>query len=149
MQTGDLDEAERKRLERNLKQQKRRAKMSDEQRQEINRRQREYRARKKAESSQISNNTKSVLHPKLTTSCLHLSNTKYYFCEDCDTQLSGPSSCLIGSTVVQTKSLQCKENLMTDDPMDRLHKKDNYMPARVSGHRTVATPHTQGNLIVV
>ena len=51
MQTGDLDEAERKRLERNLKQRKRRAEMSDEQRQEINRRQREYRARKKAESS--------------------------------------------------------------------------------------------------
>jgi len=92
MQTGDLDEAERKRLERNLKQRKRRAEMSDEQRQEINRRQREYRARKKAESSQISNNTKSVLNPKLTTSCFHLSNTNYYFCEDCDTQLSGPTT---------------------------------------------------------
>ena len=149
MQIGDLDEAERNRLERNLKQRKRRAEMSNEQRQEINRRQREYRARKKAESSQISNNTKSVLHPKLTTSCLHLSNTKYYFCEDCDTQLSGPSSCLIGSTVVQTKSLQCKENLMTDDPMEWLHRNDNYMLARVSGHRTVATPHTQGNLLGV
>ena len=71
MQTGDLDEAERKRLERNLKQQKRRAEMSNEQRQEINRRQREYRARKKAESSQISNNTITVLHQKLLTACFH------------------------------------------------------------------------------
>ena len=71
MQTGDLDEADRKRLERNMKQWKHRAEMSDEQRQEINRRQREYRARKKAESSQISNNTITVLHQKLLTSCFH------------------------------------------------------------------------------
>ena len=35
MQTGDLDEADRKRLERNMKQWKHRAEMSDEQRQEI------------------------------------------------------------------------------------------------------------------
>ena len=51
MQSGDVDDAERKRLERNMKQRKRRAEMSDEQRQDINRRQREYRARKKAESN--------------------------------------------------------------------------------------------------
>ena len=44
MQSGELDDAERKRLERNIKQQKHRAEMSDEQRQEINRRQREYRS---------------------------------------------------------------------------------------------------------
>ena len=49
------------------KQRKRRARMSDEQRQEINRRQREYRARKKAESNQNSNNTETVLHPTLGT----------------------------------------------------------------------------------
>ena len=67
MQSGELDEAERKRLERNIKQQKRRAEMSDEQRQEINRRQREYRARKKAESNQNSNNIETVLHPTLLT----------------------------------------------------------------------------------
>ena len=50
-----------------IKQWKRRAKMSDEQRQEINRRQREYRAQKKAESNQNSNNTKTVFHPTLLT----------------------------------------------------------------------------------
>ena len=63
MQSGDLDDAERKRLERNMKQRTRRAEMSDEQRQEINRRQREYRARKKAESNQNSENPETVLHP--------------------------------------------------------------------------------------
>ena len=67
MQSGDVDDAERKRLERNMKQRKRRAEMSDEQRQDINRRQREYRARKRAESNQNSNNTEKVLHPTLLT----------------------------------------------------------------------------------
>ena len=47
MQTDALDEAERKRLQRNARRVKRRAEMTDEQRQEINRKQREYRARKK------------------------------------------------------------------------------------------------------
>ena len=67
MQSGDLDDAERKRLERNMKQRTRRAEMSDEQRQEINRRQREYRARKKAESNQNSHNPETVLRPTLLT----------------------------------------------------------------------------------
>ena len=51
VQTDALDEDERKRLQRNARRVKRRAEMTDEQRQEINRKQREYRARKKAESS--------------------------------------------------------------------------------------------------
>ena len=55
MQSGELDDAERKRLERNSRRRKRRAEMTDEQRQEINRKQREYRARKKAESSYTPN----------------------------------------------------------------------------------------------
>jgi len=88
MQSGELDEAERKRLERNIKQQKRcaemsdeqrqeinrrqreyrsRAEMSDEQRQEINRRQREYRARKKAEAMQDNKNPETVRHPSVLT----------------------------------------------------------------------------------
>jgi len=36
---------------------------------------------------------------------------------------------------------------MPDDPMEWLHRNDNYVIARVSGHRTVETPHTQGNLL--
>ena len=36
---------------------------------------------------------------------------------------------------------------MLDDPMEWLHRNDNYVPARVSGHHTVETPHTQGNLL--
>ena len=88
MQSGELDEVERKRLERNIKQQKRRAEMSDEQRQEINRRQREYRsraemsdeqrqeinrrqheyqARKKAEAMQDNKNHETVRHPRVLT----------------------------------------------------------------------------------
>ena len=62
---GDPDEW----LHRNdnyIKQRKRPAEMSDEQRQEINRRQCEYRARKKAESNQNSNNTETVLPTLLT-----------------------------------------------------------------------------------
>ena len=67
MQSSELDEAKRKRLERNIKQQKRRAEMSDEQRQEINRRQREYRARKKAEAMQDNKNPETVRHPSVLT----------------------------------------------------------------------------------
>ena len=55
VQTEALDEAERKRLQRNARRVKRRAEMTDEQGQEINRKQREYRARKKAESSYTPN----------------------------------------------------------------------------------------------
>ena len=36
---------------------------------------------------------------------------------------------------------------MPDDPMEWLHRNDNYVPARVGGYRTVETPHTQGNLL--
>ena len=46
-----------------IRQRKRRAEMSDEQRQDINTRQREYRARKKAESNQNTENPETVLHP--------------------------------------------------------------------------------------
>ena len=67
MQSGDLDDAECKRLERNIKQRKRRAEMSDEQRQEINRRQCEYRARKKAEAMQDNKNPETVRHPSVLT----------------------------------------------------------------------------------
>jgi hypothetical protein len=45
-----LDEASRKREERNMQQRKRRADMSIEQREEINRKQREYRQRKKLQT---------------------------------------------------------------------------------------------------
>ena len=31
-----------------------------------------------------------------------------------------------------------------DDPVEWLHRNDNYVPLRVSSHRTVATPHTEG-----
>jgi len=48
IQTNTLDEASRKRDERNRQQRKRRAEMTTEQREEANRKQREYRARKKA-----------------------------------------------------------------------------------------------------
>ena len=51
LQSGALDDAERKRLERNSRRRKRRAEMTDEQRHEINRKQCEYREKKKAESS--------------------------------------------------------------------------------------------------
>jgi len=50
-QTRPTDIANSKREERNTQQWKRRAEMTDEQREEINRKQREYRARKKADIS--------------------------------------------------------------------------------------------------
>ena len=72
----------------------------------------------------------------------------FCFYAACNTQLSGQSPYLTGvSTVVQAQSEQDKENLIPDDPMEWLHRNDNYVPLCVSGHRIVATPHTQGNLL--
>ena len=65
--SATLDNAKRKREERNAAQQKRRAEMSIEQREEINRKQREYRARKKAATQNIT--TSCVVSPiELTSS---------------------------------------------------------------------------------
>ena len=77
-------------------------------------------------------------------------NTIFSFSAGCNTQLCGQSLCLTGvSTIDQTQSLQDEENLILDDPDEWLHRNDNYVPLRVSGHRTVAPPHTQGNLLGV
>ena len=64
--SATLDNAKRKREERNTAQQKRRAEMSIEQREEINRKQREYRARKKATTQNIT--TSCVVSPTELTS---------------------------------------------------------------------------------
>jgi hypothetical protein len=67
VQTNTLDEASRKRDERNRQQRKRRAEMTTEQRDEANRKQREYRARKKVTTQNI------------TTSCECFKTSLFYF----------------------------------------------------------------------
>jgi len=64
--SATLDNAKRKREERNAAQRKRRAEMSIEQREEINRKQQEYRTRKKATTQNIT--TSCVVSPTELTS---------------------------------------------------------------------------------
>ncbi|RLN29788.1 hypothetical protein C2845_PM05G23010 [Panicum miliaceum] len=96
--------------------------MSDEQREEINRKQREYKARKKAESSR---------------------NTSVPVASGGTSQLSYQSTSVTGvSTVVLTPSLEDKENLIPDDPMEWLHRNDNFVPRRISGDPAIASDHS-------
>ncbi|KAG2571052.1 hypothetical protein PVAP13_7KG062700 [Panicum virgatum] len=85
--------------------------MTDEQRQEINRKQREYRQKKKAESSHTT--------PAVTGGSIQLS--------------AGSPFLSAVSTVVQTED---KENLDPDDPIEWLHRNDNYVPVRVTSYST-------------
>ena len=129
----------------NMQQRKRRAEMTGEQREESNRKQREYRARKKAASQNIS--TASIVSQVVPTSSpvgaynildmhfLHLlifpppSNLPTFICE-------GATFGTAFSTVVQTPTIEYKQKDESGDPIEWLHRNDNYVLGR-RGPRTV------------